>query len=105
MRVTAVLLAALTAFAANGSAQAVPEGIAPEEGPPEGCETSVDGNFTIGIALLAKRHRRESAQEVCHTCSIPHCPRLCTKQPLRINSAQSLILHPIDPSIINISSC
>jgi hypothetical protein len=58
----AVLLSTL-AYAATCVAQAVPEGIEPDENPPEGCEKTVDGNFTIGIAMLVGR-KRETASEV-----------------------------------------
>jgi hypothetical protein len=64
MRVTSILLATLSC-AATTFAQAVPEGIAPDEASPEGCEQTVDGNFTINIAVPVSRHKRESATEVC----------------------------------------
>lgn len=60
---------AIAAFASmTAVAQAVPEGIAPEGGPPEGCRTSVDGEFTIGIGVMGRRGRRETATEVCLIC-------------------------------------
>ena len=62
-----ILLAALVSVVLNVSAQAVPEGIAPEAPPPPGCKQTVDGNFTIGIAVFASnKARRETAVEVRH---------------------------------------
>ncbi|KAF2272668.1 uncharacterized protein EI97DRAFT_366146, partial [Westerdykella ornata] len=49
-------------FTAPALAQAVEEGIAPDQPPPSGCKTTVDSPFTIGIAPIAP-HKRETAQE------------------------------------------
>lgn len=62
MRASSILAA--LAFAATAFADDVPEGIAPEEPPPEGCETTAEGNFTIGYEPAPSR-KRETAVEVC----------------------------------------
>ena len=52
-------------FAASSLAQAVEEGVAPNEDIPQGCETTVRGNFTIGVQnFFAAAAKRETAQEV-----------------------------------------
>ncbi|KAH7371035.1 hypothetical protein BKA66DRAFT_192558 [Pyrenochaeta sp. MPI-SDFR-AT-0127] len=51
-------------FAATSLAQAVEEGIAPSSGPPDGCQTTVDGTFEIGtLENPTLKHKRETAQE------------------------------------------
>ncbi|OAL46598.1 hypothetical protein IQ07DRAFT_590708 [Pyrenochaeta sp. DS3sAY3a] len=50
-------------LAATVAAQAVEEGIAPDTPPPAGCETNVDGNFTIGTLKIEHKSKRETAQE------------------------------------------
>jgi hypothetical protein len=62
MRASTILGSLL--YAATAFAQAVPEGIAPDESSPDGCEQTVEGNFTIGIAISVGVHKRESASEV-----------------------------------------
>ncbi|KAH7139127.1 hypothetical protein B0J11DRAFT_35800 [Dendryphion nanum] len=59
---SSILLGALLGAIPTVFAQAVPEGIAPEAPPPPGCRQTVDGNFTIGIAVLPLA-RRETAAE------------------------------------------
>jgi hypothetical protein len=50
---------------ASSLAQAVEEGIAPDSGAPDGCKTTVRGNFTIGVQnFFAAGAKRETAQEV-----------------------------------------
>lgn len=51
-------------FAATSLAQGVEEGIAPSSSAPDGCDTTVDGNFTIGTLKIASQTKRETAQEV-----------------------------------------
>lgn len=52
-------------FVASSLAQAVEEGVAPDVAAPEGCETTVKGNFTIGVQnFFAPKDKRETAQEV-----------------------------------------
>lgn len=52
-------------LAAYSLAQAVEEGIEPASSAPAGCETSVKGNFTIGVEnFFAPRSKRETAQQV-----------------------------------------
>ncbi|KAF3039631.1 hypothetical protein E8E11_006060 [Didymella keratinophila] len=51
-------------FAASSLAQAVPEGIKPSSPAPDGCETTVDGKFTIGVEnFFSAKSKRETAQE------------------------------------------
>ncbi|KAF1847062.1 uncharacterized protein K460DRAFT_363170 [Cucurbitaria berberidis CBS 394.84] len=51
-------------LAASSLAQGVQEGIAPSSGPPEGCETTAQGNFTIGTLKIGSHHaKRETAQQ------------------------------------------
>lgn len=52
-------------FAASSLAQGVEEGIEPSSPAPAGCETTVKGNFTIGVEnFFASKSKRESAEEV-----------------------------------------
>lgn len=52
-------------LAASTLAQGVEEGIEPSSPAPVGCETTVKGNFTIGVEnFFAARSKRETAQEV-----------------------------------------
>jgi hypothetical protein len=52
-------------FIASSLAQAVEEGVAPDSDIPQGCEASVQGNFTIGVQnFFAAAAKRETAQEV-----------------------------------------
>lgn len=52
-------------FTASSLAQGVEEGIAPSSSAPSGCETTVEGNFTIGVEnLSAVKFKRETAEEV-----------------------------------------
>jgi hypothetical protein len=51
-------------FAATTLAQAVEEGIAPSSPPPEGCKTTIDGNFTIGVLNGFHSSKRETAEQV-----------------------------------------
>lgn len=51
-------------FAATSLAQGVDEGIAPSSGPPDGCESTVEGNFTIGTLKIEHHSKRETAQQV-----------------------------------------
>jgi hypothetical protein len=52
-------------FAASSLAQAVPEGIEPSSPAPAGCETTVKGNFTIGVEnFFSAKSKRETAQQV-----------------------------------------
>ncbi|KAL5119944.1 hypothetical protein ACEQ8H_002042 [Pleosporales sp. CAS-2024a] len=57
---TSAMLAAL-ALAATSTAQSVPVGIAPAQGPPDGCEPNANGNFTIGTLKLPSRKRDAAA--------------------------------------------
>ncbi|CAO2655291.1 Nn.00g103550.m01.CDS01 [Neocucurbitaria sp. VM-36] len=50
-------------FAATSLAQGVEEGIAPSESAPDGCETTAQGNFTIGTLKIESKAKRETAQE------------------------------------------
>ncbi|KAJ4372796.1 hypothetical protein N0V86_008162 [Didymella sp. IMI 355093] len=51
-------------FAASSLAQAVPEGIEPSSPAPAGCETTVKGNFTIGVEnFFSAKSKRETAQQ------------------------------------------
>ncbi|KAF2731145.1 hypothetical protein EJ04DRAFT_16595 [Polyplosphaeria fusca] len=63
MKTSAFLLSLF--LAATSHASEVPEGIEPSEGPPDGCERTVNGNFTIGSAVLdpTSKLRRETAVE------------------------------------------
>ncbi|KAI8931927.1 hypothetical protein NX059_010828 [Plenodomus lindquistii] len=61
MRVAGFLAPLL--FAATSVAQAVEEGIAPSSGPPDGCETTVEGSFMIGTLENPSLRKRETAQE------------------------------------------
>jgi hypothetical protein len=60
-------------FAASSLAQAVPEGIEPSSPAPDGCETTVEGKFTIGVEnFFSAKSKRETAQEVrtiTHFCT------------------------------------
>jgi hypothetical protein len=52
-------------FIASSLAQGVEEGVAPDESIPQGCETTVRGNFTIGVQnFFSAAAKRETAQEV-----------------------------------------
>ncbi|KAF1357482.1 hypothetical protein EJ07DRAFT_181302 [Lizonia empirigonia] len=51
-------------FAASSLAQGVAEGIEPSSPAPAGCETTVKGNFTIGVEnFFASKFKRESAEK------------------------------------------
>lgn len=64
MRISSFL--APLVVAATTLAQAVEEGIAPSAGPPDGCQTTVDGTFEIGtLENPTLKHKRETAEEVC----------------------------------------
>lgn len=71
-----LILGALLSTAISTYGQAVEEGIAPDSPPPPGCEETVDGNFTIGIAVqVGKKMKRETAQEV--RALLPHLRYVC----------------------------
>lgn len=60
-------------FAATAWAQAVEEGIEPAEPAPDGCETTVDDHFTIGVLNDFRGRRRDivTAQQVCMHFTAP----------------------------------
>ncbi|KAF2797362.1 hypothetical protein K505DRAFT_235702 [Melanomma pulvis-pyrius CBS 109.77] len=60
---TSSILAAISLIASS-FAQGPPEGVAPPDPSPPGCEDTATGKFTIGTLLLSSKHKRESAQEV-----------------------------------------
>lgn len=63
MRASSLLAPLL--LAASCMAQGVEEGIEPSSPAPAGCETTVKGNFTIGVEnFFAPRPKRETAQQV-----------------------------------------
>ncbi|KAF2112860.1 hypothetical protein BDV96DRAFT_145376 [Lophiotrema nucula] len=62
MRAFSSILLALS-LAATSCAGGVPEGIAPSEPSPEGCEKTVDGNFTIGILYVPVKGKRATFEE------------------------------------------
>lgn len=100
-------------FIASSLAQAVEEGVAPDVAAPEGCKTTVKGNFTIGVQnFFAPREKRETAQEVhklpcavvhseiltltagCRWTALVHAGRWCPSRP-----EQSYRIDRGEPSI------
>ncbi|KAF2652195.1 hypothetical protein K491DRAFT_605324 [Lophiostoma macrostomum CBS 122681] len=70
MRAATIILTAL-ALVAPSLADDVPEGIAPPGGSPDGCEQSVDGNFTIGISKTgSSKLRRETGSEAINAATV-----------------------------------
>ena len=52
-------------------AQSVPEGIAPDEAAPEGCEETYDGVFTLGKVQIGEAQKRDTAQVCLHRAFNP----------------------------------
>jgi hypothetical protein len=65
-------LAPFFCLAASSLAQGPPEGVAPDAGAPEGCQTTVEGKFMIGTLENPTLRRRETAQEVCSSSQLLH---------------------------------